>query len=127
MMLNHNGDKFPTTIGELIVALSDAAFEVCKEKRAAYFLVALALDHLLRRAHRDKKSMPTRLAAGAETGRKSFCASNRQSAREPFYRQAKASGNPGGRMGFTFGGKNFAKSKEQQEGAPGVLRSQIFR
>jgi hypothetical protein len=54
MTMNRNGDKFPTTIGELIVELSDAAFEVCEEKRDAYFLVALALTHLLGRAHRDK-------------------------------------------------------------------------
>ena len=31
-------DKFATTIGDLIVALSDAAFEVCKE-RTVIFLV----------------------------------------------------------------------------------------
>ncbi len=90
MTMNRNGDKFPTTIGELIVELSDAAFEVCEEKRDAYFLVALALTHLLGRAHRDKTPIATRLIAGAETERESICASNRQSVREPLYRQAKA-------------------------------------
>jgi hypothetical protein len=49
MTMNRNVDKIHTTIGELVVALSDAAFEVCAEKRDAYFLVALALKHLLRR------------------------------------------------------------------------------
>jgi len=90
MTMNRNVEKFPITIGELIVALSDAAFEVCKDKRDAYFLVALALKHLLERAHRDKPPIATQLVAGAETERKSICASNRQSVREPLYRQAKA-------------------------------------
>ena len=52
--MNRNVDKIHTTIGELVVALSDAAFEVCAEKRDAYFLVALALKDLLRRTQRDK-------------------------------------------------------------------------
>ncbi len=50
MTMNRNVNKFHTTIGELIVALSDAAFEVCAEKRDPYLLVALALKHLLGRA-----------------------------------------------------------------------------
>ena len=54
MTMNRNVDKTHTTIGELVVALSDAAFEVCAEKRDAYFLVALALKHLLRRTQRDE-------------------------------------------------------------------------
>lgn len=54
MTMNRNVDKFHTTIGELVVALSDAAFEVCTEKRDAYFLAALALKHLLRKTQRDK-------------------------------------------------------------------------
>jgi hypothetical protein len=43
--------------------LSDAAFEICKDKRDAYFLVALALKHLLGRAHRDKPPIATQLVA----------------------------------------------------------------
>ena len=54
MTMNRNVDKFDTTIGELVAALSDAAFEVCADKGEAYFLVALALKSLLGRAHRDK-------------------------------------------------------------------------
>ena len=64
MKMNRNVDKFPTTIGELIVALSDAAFEVCREKRDAYFLVALALKHFLGKAHRKKIPIAARLVAG---------------------------------------------------------------
>ena len=54
MTMSRNVDKIHTTIGDLVVALSDAAFEVCAEKREAYFLVALAFMHLLRRTPRDK-------------------------------------------------------------------------
>jgi len=40
--MNRNVDKIHTTIGELVVALTDAAFEVFVEKKDAYFLVDLA-------------------------------------------------------------------------------------
>jgi len=42
-----NVDKIQPTIGDLVLALTDARFEVCAEKRDAYFLVTLALKHLL--------------------------------------------------------------------------------
>jgi hypothetical protein len=58
MTMNRNVNKFHTTIGELIVALSDAAFEVCAEKRVAYLLVTLALTHLLGRAQTKHQSRP---------------------------------------------------------------------
>jgi len=54
MTMNRNVDKIHTTIGERVVALSDAAFELCAKKRDAYFLVALAIKHLLRRTQRDE-------------------------------------------------------------------------
>jgi len=64
MTMNRNVNKFHTTMGELIVALSDAAFEVCAEKRDASLLVTLALKHLLGRAQRDKAPyVGTQLAA----------------------------------------------------------------
>src|SRR4029453_4604586 len=47
-------DKFDTTIGELVAALSDVGFGVCANQRQAYFLVALALKSLLGRAQGDK-------------------------------------------------------------------------
>jgi hypothetical protein len=52
--MNRNVDKIHTTIGELVVALTDAAFEVFVEKKDAYSLVDLAVKYLLRRTHRDK-------------------------------------------------------------------------
>jgi len=42
LTMNRNVDKIHTTIGELVVALTDAAFEVFVEKKDAYFLVDLA-------------------------------------------------------------------------------------
>jgi hypothetical protein len=64
MTMNRNVDKIHTTIGELVVALSDAAFELCAKKRDAYFLVALAVKHLLRRTQRDKAAyVATQLVA----------------------------------------------------------------
>jgi hypothetical protein len=64
MTMNRNVDKIHTTIGELVVALSDAAFKVCAEKRDAYFLVALALKQSSGRARRDKAPyVGTQLAA----------------------------------------------------------------
>jgi hypothetical protein len=59
MTMNRNVDKIHTTIGDLVVALSDAAFEVCAEKRDAYLLVALALKRLLGRAQRDRAPIAT--------------------------------------------------------------------
>jgi len=62
-MINRNVDKIHTTIGALVVALSDAAFEVCAEKRDAYLLVALALKRLLGRAQLDKSPIAAQLLA----------------------------------------------------------------
>ena len=63
MTMNRNVEKFNSTIGVLVVALSDAAFEVCAEKRDAYLLVALALKRLLGRAQRDRAPIATQLLA----------------------------------------------------------------
>jgi hypothetical protein len=63
MTMNRNVDKIHTTIGDLVVALNDAAFEVCAEKRDAYLLVALALKRLLGRAQRDRAPIATQLLA----------------------------------------------------------------
>src|SRR4029077_14505809 len=63
MMINRNVDKIHTTIGALVVELSDAAFEVCAEKRDAYLLVALALKRLLGRAQLDRGPIAAQLLA----------------------------------------------------------------
>ena len=36
-----------TTLGELISAISDAAFEVCNDKETAYLLASIALEDIL--------------------------------------------------------------------------------
>lgn len=38
--------RIDTTLGELIAALSDAAFEVCSDENDAYLLVSLALEDI---------------------------------------------------------------------------------
>lgn len=43
-------EKIHTTVGDLIVAVSDAAFEFCNDKRVAYFLAGLALKAMLKKA-----------------------------------------------------------------------------
>lgn len=48
MLRNGNLKRTDTTFGELIAALSDAAFEICPDKKEAYGLVATALKDLLR-------------------------------------------------------------------------------
>jgi len=63
LTMNRNVDKIHTTIGALVVALSDAAFEVCAEKRDAYLLVALALKRLLGRAQLDRSPIAAQLLA----------------------------------------------------------------
>ena len=59
--MNRNVDKFDTTIGELVAALSDVAFEVCTDKVEAYFLVALALKSLLGKAQGSRISVSERI------------------------------------------------------------------
>ncbi len=36
-----------TTLGDLIAAVSDAAFEVCNDKHIAYLLASLALEDMI--------------------------------------------------------------------------------
>ncbi|MBI2996853.1 MAG: hypothetical protein HYY46_00130 [Deltaproteobacteria bacterium] len=40
-------ERVDTTVGELIAALSDAAFELCSDEKEAYLLVSLALEDIL--------------------------------------------------------------------------------
>jgi hypothetical protein len=39
-------ERVDTTLGELIAALSDAAFELCGDEKEAYILVSLALEDI---------------------------------------------------------------------------------
>ena len=47
---NHEAERVNTTLGDLVVALSDAAFELCEDKKGAYLLAGLALEAILKRA-----------------------------------------------------------------------------
>lgn len=50
MKANHDGEKVQTTIGDLVVALSDAAFAMYEDERGAYLLASLALEEILKKA-----------------------------------------------------------------------------
>jgi hypothetical protein len=50
MRPNHEQESIKTTLGDLIVAVSDAAFECCEDKRGAYLLAGLALNEIIERA-----------------------------------------------------------------------------
>lgn len=50
MTASHPQGGIDTTLGDLIAALSDAAFEYCEDKRGAYLLASLALEAILKRA-----------------------------------------------------------------------------
>ena len=44
MKTNHVEDRIDTTLGDLIVAVNDAAFELCEDRRRAYLLADLAKE-----------------------------------------------------------------------------------
>ena len=50
MRVSHKEERIDTTLGDLVVAVSDAAFEVCDEKKGAYLLAGLVLEEILKKA-----------------------------------------------------------------------------
>lgn len=50
MRPNHEQESIKTTLGDLVVAVSDAAFELYQDERGAYLLAGLALEAILKRA-----------------------------------------------------------------------------
>ncbi len=51
MKTNHVDEGIDITRSDLIMAVSDAAFELCEDKRETYILAGLALEEILKRAH----------------------------------------------------------------------------
>jgi hypothetical protein len=47
MELNHNGNRIDTTLGDLIAAISDVAFEYAADSKEAYHLAHLVLAEIL--------------------------------------------------------------------------------
>ena len=47
---NHEEERIQTTLGDLVVAVSDAAFELCEDKKGAYLLAGLVLEEILKKA-----------------------------------------------------------------------------
>jgi len=50
MRADYKEERIDTTLGDLVAALSDAAFECCDDQREAYILASLALHEILMRA-----------------------------------------------------------------------------
>lgn len=47
---NHEAERVNTTLGDLVVAVSDAAFELYEDEKGSYLLASLALEEILKRA-----------------------------------------------------------------------------
>ena len=50
MKINHNGNRIDTTVGDLIAAISDVAFEYSADTKEAYHLARLVLVEILKNA-----------------------------------------------------------------------------
>jgi hypothetical protein len=47
MKINHNGSRIDTTVGDLIAAVSEVAFEYSADAKEAYHLTRLVLREIL--------------------------------------------------------------------------------
>lgn len=50
MTRNLKQERIQTTLGDLVVAVSDAAFELYEDEKGSYLLASLALEAILKRA-----------------------------------------------------------------------------
>ena len=50
MTRNHQQERIQSTLGDLIVAVSDAAFELYGNDRETYLLASVALEEILKKA-----------------------------------------------------------------------------
>jgi len=50
MTASHPQGGIDTPLGDLMAALSDAAFDLCHSKRAAYLLAGLPLEEIFKRS-----------------------------------------------------------------------------
>jgi len=57
MKLSHKGNRIDTTLGDLITAISDVAFEYAADKKEAYYLAYLVLADILHGAPSEEKSL----------------------------------------------------------------------
>ncbi len=60
MKINRNDNRVDTTLGELIAAISEAAFEYSDDTKEAYNLARLALVEILKSASPRSKSVDWR-------------------------------------------------------------------
>lgn len=49
MKINHNGNRIDTTVGDLIAAISDVAFEYSADTKEAYHVARLVLAEILKK------------------------------------------------------------------------------
>jgi hypothetical protein len=49
-MRENSGERIDTTLGDLISAVSDAAFDFCNDKQVTYLLAGIALEEILQNA-----------------------------------------------------------------------------
>lgn len=63
MKINRNGNRIDTTLGELIAAVSEVAFEYSDDTKEAYHLARLTLVEILKGALPGSKSIDGRLPA----------------------------------------------------------------
>jgi hypothetical protein len=50
MKINHDGNRIDTTLGDLIAAISDVAFEYSDDRKTAYDLAGLVLVDIFKNA-----------------------------------------------------------------------------
>ena len=46
---DHGEERIEPTLGDLIVAVNDTAFELCGEKRGSYLFASLVLEQIFKR------------------------------------------------------------------------------
>jgi hypothetical protein len=54
MGIDHEESKIDTTVGDLIVALSEAALELFEDKTTDYLLASFALEEILKKVPRQR-------------------------------------------------------------------------
>ena len=62
MKINHNGNRFDTTLGDLIATISDVAFEYSANTNEAYHLAHLVLVEILKGASLRSEIVDRRLS-----------------------------------------------------------------
>lgn len=57
-MSERSGERLDTTLGDLVSAVSEAASELCEDKRLAYLLASVVLEDILQSAVWESDDAP---------------------------------------------------------------------